>query len=47
VGWRPGIREANVFRLAPPLVIGKREVERAGSILAEALTAVQSRARGR
>jgi len=41
-GLRPGIREANVLRLAPPLVIGEHEVERAVAILAEALTAVQS-----
>jgi 4-aminobutyrate aminotransferase-like enzyme len=41
-GLRPGIREANVLRLAPPLVISEAEVERAVSVLAEALAAVQS-----
>lgn len=41
-GLRPGIREANVMRLAPPLVIGEQEVERAVAILEEALGAVQS-----
>jgi 2,2-dialkylglycine decarboxylase (pyruvate) len=41
-GLRPGIREANVLRLAPPLVIGEHEVESAVAILAGALTAVQS-----
>jgi 4-aminobutyrate aminotransferase len=41
-GLRPGIREANVLRLAPPLVIGEEQVERAVSILAEALTTMQA-----
>ena len=41
-GLRPGNREANVLRLAPPLAIGEHEVERAVAILAEALGAVQS-----
>jgi 4-aminobutyrate aminotransferase-like enzyme len=41
-GLRPGIREANVLRLAPPLVIGEDEVERAVSVLADSLTAVQA-----
>ena len=41
-GLRPGIREANVLRLAPPLVIGEAEVERAVAILADALAAVQN-----
>ena len=41
-GLRPGIREANVLRLAPPLVITEEEVERAVAILAEALAAVQN-----
>jgi hypothetical protein len=40
-GLRPGIREANVLRLAPPLVIEEEDVERAVSILADALTAVR------
>ena len=39
-GLRPGIREANVLRLAPPLVIGEEEAESAVSVLVEALTAV-------
>ena len=41
-GLRPGIREANVLRLAPPLVIGEVEVERAVSVLADSLAAVQA-----
>jgi 4-aminobutyrate aminotransferase-like enzyme len=41
-GLRPGIREANVLRLAPPLVVDEQEIERAVAILEEALTAVQS-----
>jgi 4-aminobutyrate aminotransferase-like enzyme len=42
-GLRPGIREANVLRLAPPLVIGEEEIARAAAILHDALAAVQSR----
>ena len=41
-GLSPGIREVNVLRLAPPLVISQPEVERAVEILAEALAAVQN-----
>jgi 4-aminobutyrate aminotransferase-like enzyme len=41
-GLRPGIREANVLRLAPPLVIGAEAIERAVAILEEALTTVQA-----
>jgi 4-aminobutyrate aminotransferase-like enzyme len=41
-GLRPGIREANVMRLAPPLVIREDELDRAVAILEEALAAVQS-----
>jgi 4-aminobutyrate aminotransferase-like enzyme len=41
-GLRPGIREANVLRLAPPLVMGEDEIERAVSVLADSLTAVQA-----
>ena len=44
-GLRPGIREANVLRLGPPLVIGDQEIARAVTILEEALTSVQSRVR--
>jgi 2,2-dialkylglycine decarboxylase (pyruvate) len=40
-GLRPGIREANVLRLAPPLVVSEQEIERAVAILEEALTAVE------
>ena len=40
-GLRPGIREANVLRLAPPLVIDAEEIERAIAILGDALAAVQ------
>ena len=39
-GLRPGIREASVLRLAPPLVVGQQELEGAVAILAEALAAV-------
>jgi 4-aminobutyrate aminotransferase-like enzyme len=42
-GLRPGVREANVLRLAPPLVIGDQELERAMAILDAALTAVSLR----
>jgi 4-aminobutyrate aminotransferase-like enzyme len=40
-GLRPGIREANVLRLAPPLVVEEQEIERAVAVLEDALTAVQ------
>ena len=42
-GLRPGIREANVLRLAPPLVVGEDELERAVTIIEAALTAVRAR----
>ena len=41
-GLRPGIREANVLRLAPPLVIDEQQVESAVSVLADALAAVRT-----
>jgi 2,2-dialkylglycine decarboxylase (pyruvate) len=41
-GLRPGIREANVLRLAPPLVITEAEMERALAILEEAIASVES-----
>ena len=44
-GLRPGIREANVLRLAPPLIVEEAEIDRAVGILAEALAAAQARAR--
>jgi 4-aminobutyrate aminotransferase-like enzyme len=44
-GLRPGIREANVLRLAPPLIISEPEIDEAVAILTEALTAVQSKTR--
>jgi 2,2-dialkylglycine decarboxylase (pyruvate) len=44
-GLRPGIREVNVLRLAPPLVIAEEQVERAVAVLADSLAAVQSGAR--
>jgi 4-aminobutyrate aminotransferase-like enzyme len=43
-GLSPGTREANVLRLAPPLVVGEDEVERAVSVPAEALTVVEAAA---
>jgi hypothetical protein len=44
---RTDAREVVGAGLAPPLVIGEQDVERAVSILTEALAAVQSGARGR
>jgi 2,2-dialkylglycine decarboxylase (pyruvate) len=41
-GLRPGVREANVLRLAPPLVISEAEIERAVAILTEALAVVEA-----
>jgi 4-aminobutyrate aminotransferase-like enzyme len=41
-GLRPGVREANVLRLAPPLVISDAEIERAVAILTEALAVVEA-----
>jgi hypothetical protein len=43
-GLRPGIREANVLRLAPPLVVDEAEIDRAVAILTEALAVGRSRA---
>jgi 2,2-dialkylglycine decarboxylase (pyruvate) len=41
-GLRPGIREANVLRLAPPLVITEPEIDRAAGILEQAIGRVQA-----
>lgn len=41
-GLRPGIREANVLRLAPPLIISEVEIEQAIAILADTIALVQA-----
>jgi 2,2-dialkylglycine decarboxylase (pyruvate) len=42
-GLRPGIREGNVLRLAPPLIVTADEVREAVAVLEEALTVVARR----
>ena len=42
-GLRPGIREGNVLRLAPPLVVTSEQVVEAVEILEEALEVVCTR----
>jgi predicted amidohydrolase len=41
-GLRPSVREANVLRLAPPLVVSESEIDEAVAILHSALAAVQA-----
>jgi 2,2-dialkylglycine decarboxylase (pyruvate) len=41
-GLKPGIREGNALRLAPPLIVDETEIDRAMAILAEAVAAVQA-----
>jgi 2,2-dialkylglycine decarboxylase (pyruvate) len=46
-GLRPGVREGNVLRLAPPLVVTQAQITRAMEILESALDAVAARRSGR
>jgi 4-aminobutyrate aminotransferase-like enzyme len=40
-GLRPGIREGNVLRLAPPLVVGPEQIDEAAAILETAVAAAE------
>lgn len=44
-GLRPGIREGNTLRLAPPPVVSEAEVDEALAVLDGALTAVAAAGR--
>jgi 4-aminobutyrate aminotransferase-like enzyme len=41
-GLRPGIREGNTLRLAPPLVVSEAEIDEALAILDSALAAARA-----
>ncbi len=45
-GLRPGVREGNVLRLAPPLVVSSEQILEAVEVLEEALEAISSRRPG-